>query len=99
MKLLQIDFHWEGPFGEELQKGLNDLAHSIAQEEGLIWKIWTENDQEKRAGGIYLFETYEQAKNYANKHQERLAFAGASDFMIHFFDVNTPLSLITKAPF
>ena len=34
---------------------LAELAESIADEPGLIWKIWTENAQESTAGGIYLF--------------------------------------------
>jgi hypothetical protein len=34
---------------------LEELAGDIAAEEGLIWKIWTENQDEKHAGGIYLF--------------------------------------------
>jgi hypothetical protein len=34
---------------------LEGLAGDIAAEDGLIWKIWTENRHEKRAGGIYLY--------------------------------------------
>lgn len=30
---------------------MTDLAHDIANEEGLIWKIWTENEETKEGGG------------------------------------------------
>ncbi|HDR7205871.1 TPA: YdhR family protein, partial [Bacillus cereus] len=54
--LLQVDFPFEGPFGEEMEKGFWDLANSINEEEGFHWKIWTENEETKEAGGIYVFE-------------------------------------------
>jgi hypothetical protein len=50
--LLQIDFPFEGPFGAAMAAQLGELASSIAEEPGLIWKIWTENPQERTAGGI-----------------------------------------------
>ncbi|MCV5403994.1 YdhR family protein, partial [Escherichia coli] len=50
--LLQVDFPFEGPFGEEMEKGFWDLAKSINEEEGFHWKIWTENEETKEAGGI-----------------------------------------------
>lgn len=40
MKLLQIDFPIESPFGEEMTIAFEDLAKDISTEEGLIWKIW-----------------------------------------------------------
>jgi hypothetical protein len=56
MKLLQVDFEFNGPFGEEMSDALVDLAKSINNEPGMSWKIWTENQAEKLGGGIYLFE-------------------------------------------
>jgi len=41
--LLQVDFTMDGPFGEKMSEAFQDLAHSINDEEGVIWKIWTEN--------------------------------------------------------
>ncbi len=41
--VLQIDFPFTGPFGEEMQQAMQSLAESISQEPGLLWKIWTEN--------------------------------------------------------
>lgn len=45
--LLQVDFPFEGPFGEEMEKTFWDLANSINEEEGFHWKIWTENEEKR----------------------------------------------------
>lgn len=97
MKLLQIDFPIEGPFGEEMTKAFEELAKDIAIEEGLIWKIWTENATNKEAGGIYLFSDENSAKGYLEKHTKRLNSFGIIDINAKIFDVNVPLSLIDKA--
>ena len=36
--LLQVDFPFQGPFGDAITEGMRELAHSIAHEPGLIWK-------------------------------------------------------------
>lgn len=97
--LLQIDFPNDGPFGAEMSAAYKELAESIAQEAGFIWKIWTENAQTKRAGGIYLFEDETSAKQYAQMHMERLRGFGINEFAVQFFEVNVPLSLIDNAHF
>lgn len=63
MKLLQIDFPMEAPFGGEMSEAFAPLAHDIAAEEGVIWKIWTENAATKEAGGIYFFLTRPMQKD------------------------------------
>ena len=37
--LLQVDFPFTGPWGDEMAAGMKELASSIAQEPGLLWKI------------------------------------------------------------
>ena len=54
-KLLQLHFAFNGPFGSEMSRQLVELAESINQEPGFIWKVWTENEKIQEAGGIYLF--------------------------------------------
>ena len=97
-KLLQIDFPFPGPFGDEMAAALNDLANSIAQEPGFIWKIWTENASDGQAGGIYLFEDEATANAYLKMHTERLTGFGVSGINAKVFDVNEPLSQITGGP-
>lgn len=98
MKLVQFDFAYKGPFGKEMTEAMNDLAQSIAQEPGFIWKIWTENEETLEAGGIYLFEDEQSARAYIKKHSERLKTFGISLVNAKIFDVNAPLTAITNGP-
>ena len=75
-----------------------DTAESIAREPGLIWKIWTENEAMKEAGGIYLFESRAAAKAYMDMHLPRLKARGLSDIRTRFFDINLELTRITRGP-
>lgn len=97
-KLLQIDFPFTGPFGSKMADALKDLAVSITEEPGFIWKIWTENESEKDAGGIYLFKTEEAAQAYLAKHTARLKGLGVEKVHAKIFDVNEALSKITAGP-
>ncbi|PRW60570.1 monooxygenase [Chlorella sorokiniana] len=95
--LLQVDFPFEGPFGDAMAEGMKGLAESIAQEPGLIWKVWTENAEAKEAGGIYLFDSRENAQKYIAMHETRLKGFGVPVVNVKFFDVNVALSEIDKA--
>ncbi|WP_428644083.1 monooxygenase [Roseibium sp.] len=94
--VFQVDFPFNGPWGEDLAAAMADLSADIAGEPGLIWKIWTENPDTGRAGGVYLFETGEAARNYAAKHLERLEAFGVSGIVHHQFQINESLSGITR---
>lgn len=96
MRLLQMDFKMEEPWGEEMSKAFEDLAKDIATETGLLWKVWTENQVEKEAGGIYLFENEKDLDNYVKKHTARLKSFGITEINEKRFDVNEPLTLINK---
>lgn len=95
--LMQIDFPHQGPFGEELTEMMSDLAKDIATEKGLVYKLWTENSQTKEAGGVYVFETIEDAQNYLEKHTKRLESFGYSDIKAKIFKINEELSVLSKA--
>ena len=97
--LLQVDFPHDGIFGEDFSNAFVDLAKNISEESGLIWKIWTENEQTKEAGGIYLFDNETDAKRYLEMHTKRLESFGYKDIRVKIFNVNEPLSKITKASF
>ena len=97
--IMYVDFSQEGLFGDEMSKAFEDLAKSINQEPGMIWKIWTENKQTKEAGGVYLFDNKENAEKYLKMHGERLAKNGYSNIRGKIFDINMPLSMINKADF
>jgi hypothetical protein len=65
----------------------------------MIWKIWTENQSTKEAGGLYLFSDAQSAESYITKHSERLKGFGINRVNVKIFDVNLPLTNITKGPF
>lgn len=96
--VLQVDFKMEGPFGDEMTEGFSGVAKSINEEEGFIWKIWTESPETKEAGGIYLFETKETAEKYIDMHTKILASFGITDVNAKIFAVNDKLTEITKGP-
>jgi len=97
-KLLQVDFEFDGPFGEDMSNELVEIAKSINNEPGMIWKIWTEKAVEKLAGGIYLFEDEESAQAYLEMHAARLKKMGVAEVRGYIFDINEPLSTINKGP-
>ncbi|HBY9527454.1 TPA: monooxygenase [Klebsiella aerogenes] len=97
-KLLQVHFAFSGPFGDEMSTQLAELAQSINQEPGFIWKIWTENRATQEAGGIYLFEDEQSAQAYAKKHAARLRQFCVQEMFYKIFDVNLPLSQINHGP-
>ena len=96
--VLQVDFYQEGPFGEEMVGAFKDLANSINEEKGFIWKIWTENEQTKEAGGIYLFESKADAENYLTKHTKRLNGFGITNVNGKIFETNDALTTINHGP-
>ncbi|WP_260288856.1 monooxygenase [Peribacillus aracenensis] len=96
--ILQVDFKMEGPFGREMVKEFTDLAKSINDEEGLIWKIWTEDNEAKEAGGIYLFESKASASKYLAMHTARLKGFGIEKVNGKIFKVNEGLTSINHGP-
>jgi len=97
-KLLQVDFGFTGPFGDEMSSMLLELAESINNEPGIIWKIWTESKKAQLGGGIYLFEDEASAQAYLEMHTLRLKEMGIAEVRGQIFDINTPLSIINKSP-
>ncbi len=96
--LLQVDFKMNGPFGDEMAEAFTDLAKSINEEDGFMWKVWTENPERNEAGGIYMFETKETAEKYLNMHSKRLSGFGVTDLNAKIFAINSKLTAINKGP-
>ena len=63
-------------------KRILGFSKSINEEEGFHWKIWTENEETKEAGGIYVFEEKQDAEKYAEMHNSRLEAAGVKDIRV-----------------
>lgn len=96
--LLQVDFPYQGPWGQAMSEAMSGLAQSIANEPGLLWKIWTENAERNEAGGIYLFVDRTSADTYLTMHKARLKEFGIPQVNAKLFDVNAGLSAIDRAP-
>jgi hypothetical protein len=96
--LVQFDFPTKGPWGDEMADAFRDLADIIGRSPGLRWKIWTENEDEGISGGIYLFEDDECALAYVEEHTARLAGFGITDLRATVFQVNEPLTELTRGP-
>ena len=96
--LVQFDFPMQGPWGDELAAAFKDLATIIGRAPGLRWKIWTENEAEETAGGIYLFDDDESAAAYVEEHTARLEGFGVKDIRAKVFRVNEPLTEVTRGP-
>lgn len=96
--LLQIDFPTEGPWGDAMADAYSDLAASIADQPGLLWKVWTESEPQGVAGGIYVFDTEENARGYLDLHTRRLAGFGITNPRALVLKVNETLTATTRGP-
>lgn len=96
--LLQVDFPFSGPWGQDMTAAMTGLAQSIAEEPGLVWKIWTENPAEGRAGGVYLFSDRASAEAYLAMHSKRLRGFGIAEVSARIDSINAELSRIDRAP-
>lgn len=97
--IMYVEFPHKDLWGKDMANQMIELAKSIMQEPGCIWKFWTEDQKENVAGGIYLFDTREHAENYLKMHTKRLESFGYSNIQGKVFEINKDLSEICKAPF
>lgn len=96
-RLVSIEFSCDGPFGAEAAAAYAEPAEDIAAEDGLIWKVWSEDPRTSVAGGGYLFADGEFAERYIHKHTQRLGTFGITDARISNLGVNEQLSATTFA--
>jgi hypothetical protein len=101
MKLLVVRYQRQRG-QEDVEQAENNLhaADSIAGLPGLVWKIWTYNDAEGVAGGVYLFESEANARAWGDGTvQAALSqMPGISNVETSYYDVDEKLSAITRAP-
>ena len=98
MKLLQIDFPMQGPWGDEMASAFRGLADTIGETPGLRWKIWTENQEAGEGGGIYLFEDEDSLERYVVEHTQRLNSFGITEIRAKRFEVNEALTAVNHGP-
>ncbi|GAB4348649.1 MAG: monooxygenase [Oricola sp.] len=96
---LIFHFPYDGPWGKDMTLALGQLALDIAAEDGLVCKVWLEDREAGRAGGIYLFSDAANAERYRAKHEARLAATGHHGIEVIASPVNVALSALTGAGF
>ena len=96
--LVIFDFPARKAGGEEQARALRALAQDIATEPDLLWKIWTEDKEAGRSGGIYLFRNRAAAEAYHTKHAARLTAAGVTGIEAVYRSFNAELTEITRGP-
>ena len=98
MKIWDLHMTYDGPMTEEFAEGTKQLAESIAQDAGVIWKIWTVDASTGDFGSTYLFRDLAALETYKAMHVKRLAAIGVTVASDYVFDIMEDLSAITHAP-
>jgi hypothetical protein len=98
-KILQINFKFTSS-AKDYATMVAPLADSIAKVTGLEWKVWLLNEQNREAGGVYLFKDETSLNAYLNgdivgamKKQPTL-----KDISAKVFDVAEDLTHKTRGP-
>lgn len=101
MMIVQINYtRPEMPKAEWEARYTDDRAKQFLAVPGLQWKIWLDGEEDRRAGGIYLFADRAAAEAYvAGPIVARMkANPEIADLQIRIFDVRERMSAITNAP-
>lgn len=99
LQVLQINFTYDMT-ATEFEENFAPLAEPIAKVEGMVWKVWVINDENKEAGGIYLFEDAASVNAYLNGEivAGLAVHPQITDIVVKQFDVMVNPSSITRAP-
>jgi hypothetical protein len=98
-KVLQISFKFNVPRAE-YEKAVAPLADEFAKLDGLRWKIWTMNEAESVAGGVYLFNDEASLKAYLEGPlaAQVTSHPALSDFVVKQFDTLDDVTAVTRGP-
>ena len=97
--LVQINFTLTVS-GAEYEQAVAPLAQTIADVDGLQWKIWLLNEQEHRAGGFYLFADDASARAFLDSPMVAQVKSAPilSEFRAAQFGLIDSLTAITRGP-
>ena len=98
MKIWDLHLSYDGPITDKFLAGTKQLAESIADEPGVIWKIWTVEEGTSHFGSTYLFRNRDYLETYKAMHVKRLAAIGVAVTSDHIFDIMEDVSAINNAP-
>lgn len=98
-KVVQINFKFSVS-AEEYENAVTELASQFAALGGLQWKIWIINENDREAGGIYLFEDDASVQAYLKGELAGglKAHPALSEVSVKQFDVMEGLTAVTRGP-
>jgi hypothetical protein len=99
MPILQINFKLSVPVAEHSEI-CQAVAQAIADVSGLRWKVWLLNEQEREAGGIYLFDTEQALNDYLDGPivGQIKSHPGLQNLSAKKFDVMEQVTAVTRGP-
>ena len=97
--ILQINYKFNSSRADHTAL-VTPTAEYIAGVPGLVWKVWLVNEAEQEAGGIYLFESSEEAQSFVSSAAISgfAAHPSLSAFSVKMFEAVESLSKITRGP-
>jgi hypothetical protein len=101
MVIVQINYRRpDMPKAEWEARYTDERARKFLSVPGLRWKVWLDGEEERLAGGIYLFADREAAEAYVNGPvvAGMKANPDVQELSIRVFDVRQRMSEITNAP-
>jgi hypothetical protein len=77
-----------------------ERAQQFLSVPGLQWKIWLDGEEDRRAGGVYLFDTREAAQAYLDGPivARMKANPDVADLQVRMFAVRESMTAITRGP-
>ena len=97
--VLQVNFKL-AVSAEEYRKLSASVAQAFAEVAGLRWKIWTLNEEENEAGGVYLFDSADSLRTYLDGPlaAQIKSLPAIRDLSVKQLDVMDEETKITRGP-
>lgn len=99
MPILQINFKLNVS-SDEYHEICRSLAQTFADLPGLRWKVWLLNEEEREAGGIYLFSSQQALRNYLSGPivAQIKSHPALREISAKQFDVMEDVTAVTRGP-
>jgi hypothetical protein len=101
MKLLIVHYGRERAHDDPEQAvGFKQAAERIAGVPGLVWKLWSYDDDQRVATSIYLFDSESNARAWGDGPEVPAlsAHPAIGNIEVRYLNVDQELSTVTRAP-
>jgi len=98
-KLLQLNFKFNVS-AADYEGAVTPLAKDFAAVPGLRWKIWLMNEDQREAGGLYMFEDAQALGAFLEGPLAKgvMSHPALSEFSAKTFDIMDTLTAVTRGP-